>query len=741
VTGSCINCPAGTYLNYEGGSDISNCTNCSAGKSSTNGSITCIDCPVGKHAIYEGTATPCSDCHRGKYAAVTSMSSSCTHAQPGSYVSIYGASSSTPCAAGTYTAQNASWNCTLCDLGTFNDVEGSTQCFYCPNGTSSNQNRTSCDICEAGKYSHFKSTLSLCISCPVDYYQPSTHSANCLKCSDQDESGITFSTDGATGATECVEATTSSSCRYGFDAGCQQWFQVGAASMSFIIIILVCLGIIGRSFFMAKSSFTAKFEEYYDDDEVMYGTRRAGRYEVTCKKLDVYEGPHPSERRVHSKNHGDVLNVIASKDDWLLLDDGEGWVLGFDKNRGARVSLIDDNDYSLEGRMSEAASRRKSKGNFRSSIYGGRMSISSKKRQSKVNYDENEDEEQGSAKVTHRKSRRSSIAAVAAGGKKLARRASSIIAHPVQAISSLYEASVQNSVIGGANSRAMPAYYEVEVDEDEEASKEWEKQIEERKKQEAFAFMEQEEEGIVSSMVKALPTLPTIFVRPGDQSKAPPPPSDTNPYDLIETKKYLGSEGGVEEALPPPRPTGLPPSTVPRELFEDAHKSTYEVQYYKVHIRSSPSLKASIIGTLSQKDIVYVEEENRHWVKVKEGPPNDIAGGLKGHPSGWVLRFQKKYGPLLRLIDAEIWDTYHEVNTGRPYYVNRATSECTWRHPTKRPAARKPPSTPPPLDAVSAVAVSSGDALGAAGDGGAGDDATGSQNNIKMTQTKRQSML
>lgn len=67
------------------------------------------------------------------------------------------------------------------------------------------------------------------------------------------------------------------------------------------------------------------------------------------------------------------------------------------------------------------------------------------------------------------------------------------------------------------------------------------------------------------------------------------------------------------------------------------------------------------------KDIVYVEEENRHWVKVKKGEPYGIAGSeKKGHPSGWVLRFQKKYGPLLRLVDAEVWDTYHDPANGRP---------------------------------------------------------------------------
>lgn len=61
---------------------------------------------------------------------------------------------------------------------------------------------------------------------------------------------------------------------------------------------------------------------------------------MTCTRLDIYEGPHLSERKIHEKLNGEILNVIASKDDWLLLDEGEGWVLGFDKHLGARVSLV-----------------------------------------------------------------------------------------------------------------------------------------------------------------------------------------------------------------------------------------------------------------------------------------------------------------------------------------------------------------------------------------------------------------
>jgi hypothetical protein len=72
--------------------------------------------------------------------------------------------------------------------------------------------------------------------------------------------------------------------------------------------------------------------------------------------------------------------------------------------------------------------------------------------------------------------------------------------------------------------------------------------------------------------------------RSGASGAPPPPPSSVNPYSMIETRTFLGSDGGrgEDEQLPPPRPSGLPPREVSKALFENAGKRTYEVQYYKV---------------------------------------------------------------------------------------------------------------------------------------------------------------
>lgn len=118
-------------------------------------------------------------------------------------------------------------------------------------------------------------------------------------------------------------------------------------------------------------------------------------------------------------------------------------------------------DDEYERRMSQiggGGKKRPSKGNFRSSIYGGGM-----RRQSQVATAVNDDGggwedsngapvKPGGAKQDHRKStRRSSITD---SGRSIARRASNIIAHPLKALGEIVEASVQNSVIGAANSRA-----------------------------------------------------------------------------------------------------------------------------------------------------------------------------------------------------------------------------------------------------------------------------------------------
>lgn len=128
-------------------------------------------------------------------------------------------------------------------------------------------------------------------------------------------------------------------------------------------------------------------------------------------------------------------------------------------------------DDEYERRLSQVGGKkpkRSSKGNFRSSIYGGGI-----RRQSQTGgtmltggngvtdgdgwEDSNgapvkmSSSQQAHAQSAHTKHRRSSITDT---GRSIARRASNIIAIPLKALGDMVEANVQSSVIGAANSRA-----------------------------------------------------------------------------------------------------------------------------------------------------------------------------------------------------------------------------------------------------------------------------------------------
>ena len=80
------------------------------------------------------------------------------------------------------------------------------------------------------------------------------------------------------------------------------------------------------------------------------------------------------------------------------------------------------------------------------------------------------------------------------------------------------------------------------------------------------------------------------------------------------------------------------------------------------------------------------EAENRFWVRVAPNPHKNQKGG-------WMLRDQKGFGPLLQLVAVEVWREYRDPASGKPYWVNKATKETTWRHPDKRPPKLPPPTT------------------------------------------------
>ncbi|KAH8047987.1 calcium ion binding protein [Aureococcus anophagefferens] len=199
ASSECTTCEVGTYS--DDGSDT--CTLCSSGYSSAEeGASECAACPVGK---YKGAgAGACVDCDVAKYADEAG-SSDCKLAAAGTFISTTGASTATACPAGTYSA-TASSECTTCeykgralarvdcDVAKYADEAGSSDCKLaaagtfisttgasastpCPAGTYSATAAEECTICGIGSYSAAGSdTCTLCpgatgcYSCLEDYY-------------------------------------------------------------------------------------------------------------------------------------------------------------------------------------------------------------------------------------------------------------------------------------------------------------------------------------------------------------------------------------------------------------------------------------------------------------------------------------------------------------------------------------------------------------------------------------------
>ncbi|KAL3926830.1 MAG: hypothetical protein SGPRY_003115 [Prymnesium sp.] len=170
TTGSVVSqpCPAGTYSNTTGLSDMSQCWPCPAGSSCSTGSTAPTLCvpgtvqPLAGQAICEpcegGTfrtevnGTSCEACYQGSYcprgssaplpclegsfSSATNLMSAkeCIKAAPGNFAPTRSVEQRA-CSAGTFTNSSGSDECTKCEAGTFQDEEGSTDCKACPVGS------------------------------------------------------------------------------------------------------------------------------------------------------------------------------------------------------------------------------------------------------------------------------------------------------------------------------------------------------------------------------------------------------------------------------------------------------------------------------------------------------------------------------------------------------------------------------------------------------------------------------
>ena len=204
-------------------------------------------------------------------------------------------------------------------------------------------------------------------------YQPDPQQSKCLACATLGA----FSTAGAngtagTGATACVAASPRDRAA--------PWLEYTAAAASLVLVSQLALALacgVGAKCLATRAGkrlthrwrgsdggFDSDSESSSGDDGEPLSRRREGQYTVTSKAVEVLDAPSLTAARVGPpKQRGDLLDVEASTDgDWLLLAHNEGWVLGFDPLRGARVALVRYASSPRSGKTTKA---------FRSSVHQG----------------------------------------------------------------------------------------------------------------------------------------------------------------------------------------------------------------------------------------------------------------------------------------------------------------------------------------------------------------------------------
>lgn len=149
---SCTNCPIGTFSDKVAGSDITSCTNCSAGYyAPSTGTTSCLQCPIGKHMPFTG-ASICFDCSPGFYSELGSPSCSPCQVFNSSFTGTLTANKCTNCPRGSEGVNGGCRNCTVtmfwnstteqcekCVPSEYSIEEGRDKCFSCNSFYSLNE--------------------------------------------------------------------------------------------------------------------------------------------------------------------------------------------------------------------------------------------------------------------------------------------------------------------------------------------------------------------------------------------------------------------------------------------------------------------------------------------------------------------------------------------------------------------------------------------------------------------------
>ena len=207
-------CPAGTYRDALGGTEVGDCSACPAGAYCPIGSAEPISCPAGRYRGTTGAQQPtdCGLCPTGQFCPQGSVSpQSCL---VGTYRDTTGATQAADCPicpAGKFCG-SATTTPSLCAAGTYNDQPGGVtqaDCYACPTGHYCEAGTVTPTDCPAGTYRAATGATAVgnCLACPAGKYCPiaTTTPESCA-------AGTFFSTTGADEQADCSDCPTGYYC-------------------------------------------------------------------------------------------------------------------------------------------------------------------------------------------------------------------------------------------------------------------------------------------------------------------------------------------------------------------------------------------------------------------------------------------------------------------------------------------------------------------------------------------------
>lgn len=262
-SGSCMDCPIGTYMDIDkhsatrcktcemgkttrsvGSKAVSDCYHCLPGEFYNSTAMMCTSCPMGKYQdevnkdsckdCASGTTTlemssktlldcvkvcglgkflndsNCFDCPKNTYQdAKEHRTTECKNCGPNKITNATGQSDVSSCFVsceeGWFLEKSVS-QCKKCPVGQYQDQSGQDHCKQCPDGKSTaregQKNVSSCTVVFCGKGQFYETSSASCKPCPYGTYQVAKNHQleNCKMC----QSKKTSVNEGAEDSRECI---------------------------------------------------------------------------------------------------------------------------------------------------------------------------------------------------------------------------------------------------------------------------------------------------------------------------------------------------------------------------------------------------------------------------------------------------------------------------------------------------------------------------------------------------------